>query len=84
MDKKINKQRIRWCCRRGMLELDLILGRFFDEHFDDLSPNEQDLFIEMLECDDPDIYAWVMGFTASPEQFQGLIKIITTHAHDSA
>jgi antitoxin CptB len=84
MDKKITKQRIRWCCRRGMLELDLILGPFFDRYFDTLTPDEQNLFIELLDCDDPDIYAWIMGFTEPEQKFQGLIKIITAYAYHPA
>ncbi len=26
-------QRIRWRCRRGLLELDIVLGRFVDAHY---------------------------------------------------
>ena len=28
--------RIRWHCRRGLLELDIVLARFLDRHLDDL------------------------------------------------
>ena len=28
--------RLRWRCRRGMLELDLLLGRFVNEHYREL------------------------------------------------
>lgn len=35
------RARIRWQCRRGMLEIDAILLPFFDKHFDALSDPEK-------------------------------------------
>ena len=40
--------RIRWQCRRGLLEMDLILQRFLAEDFDSLTPDEVVLFKELL------------------------------------
>lgn len=54
--------RIRWrCVRRGMLELDIILGNFFDQHFSSLDDREQELFVSLLEKPDPLLYAWLLG-----------------------
>lgn len=59
---KTDLGRIRWrCCRRGMLELDFILGNFFDHHFLNLSEGEQQLFIDLLEHPDPVLYDWLLG-----------------------
>ncbi|MFV0574992.1 MAG: succinate dehydrogenase assembly factor 2 [Vibrio sp.] len=55
------KARIKWACRRGMLELDVVIMPFFEECFDDLSEQEQQQFVSLLECDDPDLFMWVMG-----------------------
>ena len=61
----ISSQRIakmNWQCRRGMLELDLILGRFVKNHLNSLS-EEQFLSLEkLLSNQDPDLYAWFMGY----------------------
>lgn len=54
-------ERIRWRCRRGMLELDLVLIPFFDNHFNQLDSQEQELFSHLLEADDPDLYNWFLG-----------------------
>ena len=59
-DKK-RTSRLRWACRRGMLELDVLLGPFVDEAFDDLSDDDKVLFERLLTCDDPDLFAWFMG-----------------------
>ncbi|MCA2015969.1 succinate dehydrogenase assembly factor 2 [Vibrio tritonius] len=54
------KARIKWACRRGMLELDVVIMPFFEECFDNLSETEQQNFVSLLECDDPDLFKWVM------------------------
>ena len=45
-------QRIRWQCRRGLLELDLILAQFLDRHFDTLSPANFATFKRLLDYPD--------------------------------
>jgi len=55
------KARIKWACRRGMLELDVVIMPFFEECFDSLSEGEQKDFVSLLECDDPDLFTWIMG-----------------------
>ena len=59
-DKK-RLARLRWACRRGMLELDVLLMPFVEEAFGDLSFEDQVLFERLLTSDDPDLYAWFMG-----------------------
>jgi antitoxin CptB len=56
-----NKARIKWACRRGMLELDVIIMPFFEACFDVLSSEEKNDFVVLLEADDPDLFAWLMG-----------------------
>ncbi|UJF20070.1 succinate dehydrogenase assembly factor 2 [Vibrio sp. SS-MA-C1-2] len=54
------RARIKWACRRGMLELDVIIMPFFDERFDSLTEQHQQDFVKLLECDDPDLFTWCM------------------------
>ncbi len=44
-------RRVRWRCRRGLLELDLILRRFVDECYPVLTEAEQSGFQELLSKD---------------------------------
>ena len=53
--------RLKWACRRGMLELDVLLLPFVEEAFDDLPFEEQETFERLLTSDDPDLFAWIMG-----------------------
>lgn len=53
--------RLKWACRRGMLELDVLFMPFVEEAFADLSESQQFTFERLLTCDDPDLFAWFMG-----------------------
>jgi len=55
--------RLRWACRRGMLELDVLLGNFLEEAYLNLSTNEQILFEELLTNSDQDLFVWLTGRT---------------------
>jgi antitoxin CptB len=52
--------RVRWGSRRGMLELDLILLPFVEKFYADLPAEDQTLFVELLECEDQDLFAWFL------------------------
>ena len=58
--------RIRWNCRRGMLELDLVLNAFVERHLDGLDATELEVFQAVLAYPDPMLLAVVMG-QAEPE-----------------
>ncbi len=58
MQEKIN--RLRWQCRRGMLELDLLLLSFFDKGYLDLSDTNKALFEQLLSYHDQDLYQWLI------------------------
>src|SRR5258705_392977 len=53
--------RIRWQCRRGLLELDLILQEFNRRHLAGLDPGQLELFTELLELPDNDLLDLAMG-----------------------
>ena len=62
MTKTTLANRLKWQCRRGMLELDVILIPFLAEHFEGLNTTLQSAFVELLKEADPDLYTWIMGF----------------------
>ena len=52
--------RIRWHCRRGMLELDLVLNGFVQRQFDRLDATQIEAFRELLEYSDNDLLDLIM------------------------
>lgn len=53
--------KLRWQCRRGMLELDLLLNLFLEQTYPSLTLAEQKTFQELLEFPDPTLYAWLLA-----------------------
>lgn len=54
-------ERFKWACRRGMLELDLFLLPFYENHAETLTEQERKIFWSLLKENDPDIFSWLMG-----------------------
>lgn len=75
-----SKSRLLWACRRGMLELDVLFQPFVERHYDQLSEDDQLLFEKLLECDDPDLFAWFMGHRECPDaDLSRIIRVILSH-----
>ena len=60
--------KIRWRCRRGLLELDLILEKFNHQHLAGLNGEQLERFKELLAFPDNDLLDLVMARAASPDQ----------------
>jgi len=62
--------------RRGIKEMDIILGGFSENALADLSDAELDLYDLMLSENDHDLYQWVSGQGPTPERYLDLITRI--------
>ena len=69
--------KLRWRCRRGMKELDVLLARYVDERFCGASKPEQDAFRRLLETEDTVLYAYCLGQERPPARWAALIERIT-------
>jgi len=54
--------KIRWDCRRGMLELDFILEQFLKTDLGNYSTVQLASLRIFLENQDPDLFAWFLGY----------------------
>jgi antitoxin CptB len=63
----VRLRRIRWRCRRGMLENDLILHRFLDALGDDLAEDDIANLDELLHMTDSALWDLVAGRTEAAE-----------------
>lgn len=66
--------RLRWRCRRGLLELDLLLEAFLHEGYADLAPDEAAAFEALLGLPDPQLLRYLLGLE-SPDD-QGWVRVI--------
>ena len=70
-------QRLRWQCRRGMLELDLLLSRFLDIGYADLTDDERADFVRLLGYQDQILHDWLMEQAVPAEPaLRGLVTRI--------
>lgn len=53
--------RLRWQCRRGMRELDLLLLQFLDSGYAELDANAVQVFERLLDCPDALLLEWLLG-----------------------
>jgi len=76
--------KLKWRCRRGMKELDLLLNRYLDEHYSDSSSAEQSQFQALLELPDMDLYDYVLGRKRpdDPALLTLIEKVQTLALHD--
>jgi antitoxin CptB len=73
MAEGVNKARLLWACRRGMLELDVLFIPFVNEAYDYLSEQDKFTFECLLTNEDPDLFAWFMGHKTCPDHEQARI-----------
>jgi antitoxin CptB len=66
--------------RRGTKEMDLVLGPFADANLGGLSPADLDLYDALLEENDQDLMAWILGQSAPPAAIAPLLSRITVFA----
>ncbi|MFD0738331.1 succinate dehydrogenase assembly factor 2 [Lysobacter koreensis] len=55
-------KRLRWRCRRGMRELDQLLGRYLDRRWRQAAQGERGVFLRLLETEDDKLWHWFMGY----------------------
>ena len=68
MTRTADEAKLRWLCRRGMKELDVLLERFLAERYAALSASQQAAFRRLLQLEDPDLHACLMGQQTPPDK----------------
>lgn len=73
----MDRNRLFWASRRGMLELDLVLLPFLDNVYETLAPEDQQRYQKLLDEQDQDLFAWFMRRT-DPEdpELMRIVQII--------
>jgi len=72
-----SKPKLKWACRRGMLELDVLFEPFVDEAYDALNQDHKFAFQRLLACEDPELFAWFMGHEECPDkELKEMVEII--------
>lgn len=73
----LEHKRIWWRSRRGLRELDLLLLPFVEDHFVQLSQSQQEVYLRLLDNEDPELLAWFTDRAAplDPELAEMIVHI---------
>jgi antitoxin CptB len=69
-ERKARINRLKWHCRRALLELDIVFDRFWERHEDDLDVQGEAALESLLELEDHDLWALVSGREVTEDPLQ--------------
>lgn len=53
--------KLRWRCRRGTLELDLMLARYLEQRYQNVNQSKQQTFLRLLELEDNELLRYLLS-----------------------
>ena len=75
-DGRQRLQRLRWLCRRGMKELDVLLEAFLAREAPRLEQGAFPEFETLLACEDDQLWDWLQGRASAPDTLASLVHAI--------
>ncbi len=79
----VSEAELRWKCRRGMLELDILLNRYLDRAGATLDPVQTNLLLQLLDYPDQTLqHLLVNGEPCADPALAGLIEAIRSGPQD--
>jgi antitoxin CptB len=72
--------RLRWRCRRGMKELDLLLVRYLEQQYPAASSADREAFARILDLQDPELFGYLVGRDSPSDA--GLRHVLARIRHD--
>lgn len=74
-------QRLDWDCRRGMMESEVLILPFRHDRFAQLKRADQEAFLDLLDCNDADLFTWFTSNERPPApQLVRIIDLVLAHA----
>jgi antitoxin CptB len=68
--------RVRWRCRRGLLELDLVLEGFLARGYGRLDEAQRGLFSELLDRPDNDLLDLALGRSQPEPRYRAVVEML--------
>jgi len=72
--------RLRWRCRRGMQELDILLVRYLEHDYEGAASAEREAFARLLDLQDPEVFGYLLGPERAADEV--LRRVIARIRHD--
>jgi antitoxin CptB len=72
--RRVRLERLRWHCRRALLELDIVFQRYWQQVGDDVDEQDQVALERLLEMEDHELWQVVSGRTETDDpQMQEMV-----------
>jgi len=73
-DLEAYKKKITYkAAHRGSKEMDILLGNFINKYIELFNENELNIFDSILDCDDDDIYQWMIRKKDVPTRYENRV-----------
>lgn len=72
----MQQSRLKWQCRRGMRELDDLLLRYLQGHYDDAPESDKQAFHALLELSDPELMSYLLQKQPPAAELERVVAII--------
>ena len=72
----MHTSKLKWKCRKGVRELDILLSKYIETSYDLLSSKEKDIFVEFIEKDTYEILDILMNKKNINEKFINIVEAL--------
>ena len=67
---------VRWKCRKGIREVDILFSKYMEEVYRDLTPEQQKIFIEFIQQDTYEILDILVNDKSFDTKFTNLVDAL--------
>lgn len=72
-EASIELSQLRWHCRRGVKELDVVLSNYLDNHYLDSDTKIQSAFKSLIKLEDPHLMSLLMDYSQVQDESKKLV-----------
>jgi|TARA_B100001971_G_C17713867_1_gene297814 antitoxin CptB len=72
----MHTSKLKWKCRKGVRELDILLSKYIETSYDSLSVKEKDIFVEFIEKDTYEILDILMDKKNTNNKFLNIVEAL--------
>lgn len=81
MDMRMLESKLKWQCRRGMRELDVLLSGYLERCYGQSSDEEKTAFRQLLELSDPELVGYLLKKEIPAPELAIVVQHILDRTH---
>ena len=72
----MHDSQVKWKCRKGLRELDILLSRYFEEKYSNLTDKEKLVFLEFIELDTYEILDMLTNKSSNDVKYKNILLVL--------